>query len=751
MSRFFRVYIFAVLVVSFSLSCVKCQNGNSLPNQKTDVQSPSKGEVLDLVLVAENPPWMMALASPVVTRVGQGKDLPYLMAFSYPVSPSSTSLLRQVSPKNALVMYPDKNFPPALGIDQLKGELVHTGRDPFKVSSLLARRFWGKSSTLVLASALEPGAILQASALASHLSCPLILFQSRLDKDPLMALLKDLQTSRILHISFSTQKAALWLKETGAEVETLDAKGAEEKLIQAIGVDKLLNIVLVRIPEELKKVGNTSWLAPYYSLIRKSLVVLAETEDPNPPEKHILGLIEKGAIKPRSLTILADHSSLTMNSLTIPVEDKNLQEGFVFPVEPCVLEKKDFAQSLAVGRIPTNRLDQASALLVRGFYREKHLPPPNTRILLVANPNPKEGPLPLGETISRSTGAAFKNFGLKITEFFGTPSNDAKILAQADEAHLILFEGHLFDQKIFEDESTLLPENPASQGGAAQRVPPLTPEKNPLPKGSQPPVTEPVNPLQPEAGNVIQQFASKPPAKAPRILKGMPVIFLQSCKSLEDLLANRIYEMGGIALVGSVTNIHSASGGTFLKALCNGLLYRGDTLGEALRDALNYYLCLQKLKNLRGHKEQAKGLRVAYSFRLWGDPELRIFPLGMKPIKKPLSFKWISENKLAFKTPKLRLKAIETEKYLYRAFPKNHAAGIVRKIKGKTYRKLLPLYFFRIPLPAQFPKKGYTGLKYTGKKARGVFKIDTQRKYLYVLYFPKKEKAAYQYQLEFQK
>ena len=86
----------------------------------------------------------------------------------------------------------------------------------------------------------------------------------------------------------------------------------------------------------------------------------------------------------------------------------------------------------------------------------------------------------------------------------------------------------------------------------------------------------------------------------------------------------RIDELGGVALVGSVTPIHSGSGSALVKALSDAVLYRGATLGEALRDAQNYLFCLEDLKARRGQKEQAKSRRVALSFRLWGDPELRV-------------------------------------------------------------------------------------------------------------------------------
>ena len=48
-------------------------------------------------------------------------------------------------------------------------------------------------------------------------------------------------------------------------------------------------------------------------------------------------------------------------------------------------------------------------------------------------------------------------------------------------------------------------------------------------------------------------------------------------------------------------------------------------------------LCVEELKGRRGHKEQAKGIRVALSFRLWGDPEMTALPMRLpEPRQEPV-------------------------------------------------------------------------------------------------------------------
>ena len=72
--------------------------------------------------------------------------------------------------------------------------------------------------------------------------------------------------------------------------------------------------------------------------------------------------------------------------------------------------------------------------------------------------------------------------------------------------------------------------------------------------------------------------------------------------------------------------------------------------------------------------------------------------------------------------------------------PGAEAAGIVMRIKDKPYRRLAPIYFFRIPLPAGFCNHGYTAiLRGDGELSRSTFLVDPLHRYCYVLYYPEKE------------
>jgi len=403
-------------------------------------------------------------------------------------------------------------------------------------------------------------------------------------------------------------------------------------------------------------------------------------------------------------------------------------------------------------------------MIVRGLAREFILRRSETRVLMVANPNSQYSGLPLAETVSRATAEEFKNFGIKVNEFYGVGSNRPDILEAARKARLIIYEGHLSDQQLFQDPTNIFEyeeeneedwqympyDDPAMVGTASSKTTFCVFDKALL--------SLPV-----EQTNIYRDFpislstqldtSELEPYVGVEQLEGLPLIVLQSCHSLEEDVANQVFNLGGIGIVGSVTNIHSASGSAFIKAFCDGLLYRSDTMGEALRDARNYLLCLGELKRKREHTETKKVYRVALSFCLWGDPELRLTTeLTRKPKRRPVLATFTSPDKIDISTPKLWLPQSRTEKYFIRMFPGSEAAGIIKRLKNKEIRRLTPIYFFRLPIPTGFDAQQYRNLQCKDKSPnRAVFMTDAFERFLYVLYFPDKETKNDKYELQFTK
>jgi hypothetical protein len=221
-------------------------------------------------------------------------------------------------------------------------------------------------------------------------------------------------------------------------------------------------------------------------------------------------------------------------------------------------------------------------------------------------------------------------------------------------------------------------------------------------------------------------------------LAGLPVVVLQSCVSLDDSVLWRLDELGGAALIGSMTSIHSGCGSALLNAEMTSLLYRGGTLGESLRDAENYMLCVEALKTRRGHTEQAKGIRVALSFRLWGDPELQVVPKRLgAPRQAPVRAAWAGNNTVRIDMPESRFPEILSDKYVADMFPNSQVAGLL-KSEGETMKRISPFYYFCLPIPA-----GVTELAPSPGDAKRVeARVDRSRGLLYLVYFPDREKPG---------
>ncbi len=58
-----------------------------------------------------------------------------------------------------------------------------------------------------------------------------------------------------------------------------------------------------------------------------------------------------------------------------------------------------------------------------------------------------------------------------------------------------------------------------------------------------------------------------------------PLVFLQSCNSLDDGVLREVMDVGGAGVISSISSIHSASGAAFLNVFCD-LVYEGATVAK---------------------------------------------------------------------------------------------------------------------------------------------------------------------------
>jgi len=677
--------------------------------------------------------------------------------------------------------------------------------DPTAATLALAAFAWSTSDEVVVAGSDQHGAVLSGAALAARRGVPLLLDDGR-NAHPIQAALRRLKVKKVLRV-VERRTPAAW-RPGPWTVDTLDERGAAARLVELLGRDRIRNLVLVNPTDRTKAAGPAdddpnappppqgpepddafppetgpfSLLAPYQSLLRSAPLVLCRSTDGLAAERAVQAFIRAHRLKPRSLTIMAHHGAIGL----VRMKDAERLGEYEVDIEPCSGPTPGGAAWLAVGRLGLTSLPCTSLMTARTMARERGLTGASFRAVMIANPSAEYGPLPLAETISRATAAEFRNRRLGIDAFYGVPTDQPAVREAAQRAALILYEGHITDQHLFETPQTW-PDDPLAEEWIVREQgpvvePPCDAEDTApwgsdlrewLPQGrgdtndTAPWDTNRPRPEPRDGEKAPDNLPDDDPASAPWDgqpgpprgppdddplpkpsppvrCERMPLVILQSCHSLEEQAATEIIQAGAADFIGSVTSVHSASGSAFVKAFCDRLLYHDATTGEALRDARTYFLALARLKTLRGHKEHAKVTRVALTFRLWGDPEARVIPEATeKPVVRPIRVKFVSPDWLDVRTPRTLLPDIVTAKYAVRAFPDAHLGGIVRRIKDRAYRRLMPLYFVDFRAPTDFFRAGYARVLREGEEPNRATFV-TRRPYgreVYVLYLPEKAKS----------
>jgi hypothetical protein len=730
----------------------------------------AKENNINLLLTAENEPWLLPLVAPLSASLQKNPAvLPFLAIIPANYPEQQVALASRIANTHTLLLA-TKNRMAQLSPEaiRLAGRTITLPNQKTQASLEIARQFQS-SSQVIGAWVDDTKSIIIGATLAAHYGVPFLYFSDELPTHEWTKQLNALKVKKITLVSGRRSPKLRWLDKY-YQVRRRRPAQITSLLVRQLG-QTLENIVLARVPKPSRDIGENTWLVPYISLQRKSLPLLLTTGDPNRIESRVTRLIQRYALKPSTMTLLGDASAIGMHDYQIEsvYADGGSYYYYDLPVEIFTYpQSDDQTLSFGIGRIPFNQLYQTATLFVRGLYRERLLfqQQPH-RILMVANSidNYQDEGLPLCETISQATSQELRNFSLKVDEFYRRYPDEQAIIDASQNADLIIFQGHAYHQRLLEDpefffqlEMTDALEDKIHithhKMGPAQREAPeeMGPAQRDAPEQMEPAQREaPVfraNQLlsKPHTFFATKLSAEKEAAVAPeaqfnptRRFKGLPIVILQSCNSLENRISDLLIQSGGVALIGSVSNIHSASGSSFIKTLIDRTLYQGETLGTALREARNYFYVLQDLKNQRGHREQAKSLRVALSFRLWGDPELKVFKALPAPQKPTLSVVWDDPQTLTITTPRKRLPKVETEKYIAHGYPGVQYAGLVKRLKKKPARKVIPLYFVKTPLPAKVEQyQSMTVLK--GKQDRVAYRIDPHTKQLYLVYLTQKEK-----------
>jgi hypothetical protein len=738
---------------------------------------PPEAQVGDLIIADETAPWLLAVAAPVAALLHRGERVPLLLAASTPITKPLAALVQQARPEHTLVLAPASKADLLRELAGLSPETIDTESGPMDTSVLLAKRFWGASTQAVVAPGEDAGAIIMGAALAARLKVPLLVRDVAAPVDFLREALAELEVQQILVPVSNPADGADWAASLAPEMQVLGPRALQRRMVAASGATGVCTVVLARTPEEGSPVGVTAWLAPYIGAVRQSPVVLCTSDRAEEAERRLKELVDEEGILPRSVTILADYKSIGTNLVRVgdPLDEKHPAAGSTAPsykieAEPCVPTDFDHPVIFAIGRIPFSTLQAASTLFARGVVRQRLVSHRPAHVLMVANanPDPDDPGLSLCEAVGRVTAEEFKNCGIQIDESYRKPANSAPVVTAAGQANLIIYEGHGRYQRLFREATISASSSPraentvrtGSEGHSTRSVVPerhdsgLFDQRRAIPAAEEEPDPEfesgPPPVLSAEAARAeMRQFQQPTTLKGP--LKGLPLVILQACGSSDIDFMDLVHQVGGVGLLGSSTSVHSGSGSALVKACVNGLLYRGDTLGEALRDAQNYFFCLQELKEARGHQQQAKTQRVALCFRLWGDPELQVFPQPIaKPARAAVSIAWDTADKLTINLPSRRLAESRTSAYVAWMFPGSEAAGMVKRVGDNAPRKLTPVYYFRLALPEGFTRADYATLACAEDTSnRAVFRVDPAGRFLYVLYYPRKEVPRETFLLQF--
>lgn len=760
-----------------------CSNGqNSGQIQKPTFLIPAiarQNKPLTLIVVQEDDEsrpskmgrdeWLVAAAAPASAKIRQLNKTPILLKCASEENPRQTKLLEQLARVSGFctILSSDPNLTVGDTQENLLTYNIPTKSEPAETSLLLAGHYWQQADSVVVASRYDPEAVILGSALASHLCAPLIVITPREQLSVLSEKLSSLGVGDIIYVTSKASLADAGIRFPAQKTEIINVEEAQRRLIETLGPANIQNIILFRVPDESADEGSVSWLAPYLSLIHRAALVPCYSSDPLAAESKIESVIRRYSLRPRTITILGDYEAVGLVTKTTG-NDPNAYE---ISTELCPQLSQDQLAEMGVGRIPLRQLWAASTLIAYVVARNHILGQEQPNVLMIANPSPDYGTLPLCETISRATASEFKNLGIQTNEFYNVSCNNPLIRNLVGDSQLIIFEGHISDFSLFEDRSYYGDEDDfySYEYGNGQYeeytdtsdfTENHTDDYDDLSDGEdnsdgsdidkQVQSEQMDSTFEPIGRDAHSQLDEISQSTDPCELEGIPLILIQSCHSLDDTILD-ILTTGAVGIVGSKTNIHSASGSAFIKSFCDGLLYRSDTIGEALRDAKNYLLCVSALKKARGHTQYAKVERVAHSFHLWGDPEMRLYN-GLQNSQriKAVSARFVEPDKISITIPTKRLSTSRTEKYFLRMFPGSEAAGILKRLKGKEIRRVAPIYFFRIPMPKGFEPTQYAGLKKSDDTTvRAVFFVDSFKRFLYIVYFPEKEEKEQVFTLQF--
>ena len=493
------------------------------------------------------------------------------------------------------------------------------------------RKYWLSPSAIIVSLDTDYKSVIHGSILASYLKLPFIPFKTKQDVSLIQDYLNKIDSKSIIYVNNNNENLKGWFNEKNIQLTEYSIPIINKKIIKHLGKENIKSIILAntQIPSDLdidstKKSqnftehikNNSFYILPYMCFIRKSIPALVNRSDGLFAENIVEKIIKSYSITPNNVIIIGDYDIISL------ISSSNDDEYSDYEVEPCSGHRLVNASDMGVGRIPFNKITECSIVFTRNVIRNIIIKKPK-KILMIANPNSDYDSLPLCETISRATAKEFKNFKLKLKDYYQRPIRIPEILKNVINSNLIIYQGHIYDFDLFEDkdedddeEENIKDDNIDTLSMSYNSHKSISDledrffyidrvkvtnideiEDNAILKNNKNNNKELITEDKNE-DDEDDEDKNLLPSIEPYELRGLPFIILQSCSSLDES-ARKLLKNTAVGIIGSVTSIHSASGSAFLNALFHGVLYQNDTIGEALRDARNYLLCIVELKKKR--------------------------------------------------------------------------------------------------------------------------------------------------------
>lgn len=436
------------------------------------------------------------------------------------------------------------------------------------------------------------------------------------------------------NVLYLAPTAAAWRSLARQEIPNVIEIDSPESLLteQLKKADVNRSVVVVANPTDRDGVFSPSalsLLAPLVATAHRAPLLLTSDVEADAIEREVLAILERQELSPSHVILVGDEMAMRSHRVEDPVAAAGGPDALggsnEVRVEIFSEIQHQRPQDLVVGRLVAEGVGQGSAMLARQYHRVRH---DRRSVVFFTN---ADQVFPLGEVISRTTAAEFRNVGVPVRAYYADEITDELVHDALMETDLLVWEGHARDLTLEE------------RGGVA-------------------------------------------------VIGAPEIVVLQGCHTFDRSDPFILMEKGTVAILGTSTAVYSAPGSALSRAFFDALLYDRVDLGTAARNARNFLLALAVLQRDRGHTDWRKTYRAALAFALWGDPTLVPHMNPRRPTVTPV--RWAVDGAgLSLNIPRGRLAAASVA--TYRARPPSRAmlGGLLLREDDSEKRLVKELYY----------------------------------------------------------